>query len=302
MELNSVVFPSSPSSYTYKDLQGKLIFIPRLPIISGHSKFDLPMKFGAKEPKHIPCLYLANYDGSSKIVLYFHGNAEDIGHTYDICNTMKEELGCHVISVEYPSYGIYPGSPSAHRLIEDAINVFDYVSSKWDEQNIILVGRSIGSGPVIHLGSCRNPASIVLISPYTSIKSAVKSIAGKMAQLFVKERFENKSLISQVNSPVFLLHGQKDTFIPYTHSQELLAACRGVAYLHLPENMDHCSMDYTYDLCKPFAEFMKKCGISTKVESEPALPQFSPELFALPVNYPTVSEPGMFKKLILKFV
>jgi len=28
---------------------------------------------------HIPCLYLPYDHGSSKIMLYFHGNAEDIG-------------------------------------------------------------------------------------------------------------------------------------------------------------------------------------------------------------------------------
>lgn len=41
-----------------------------------------------KEPSkmvdHIPCLFLPYDDGSNKIIIYFHGNAEDIGLAFDL--------------------------------------------------------------------------------------------------------------------------------------------------------------------------------------------------------------------------
>jgi len=33
---------------------------------------------------HIPCLYLPYEEGADKIILYFHGNAEDIGLAFDL--------------------------------------------------------------------------------------------------------------------------------------------------------------------------------------------------------------------------
>lgn len=33
---------------------------------------------------HIPCLYLPNETASDKMLLYFHGNAEDIGLAFDL--------------------------------------------------------------------------------------------------------------------------------------------------------------------------------------------------------------------------
>jgi hypothetical protein len=33
---------------------------------------------------HIPCLYLPYEEGADKLVLYFHGNAEDIGLAFDL--------------------------------------------------------------------------------------------------------------------------------------------------------------------------------------------------------------------------
>lgn len=64
---------------------------------------------------NIPCLYLkapesfVNNDkiGSSKILLYFHANAEDIGLSYHLLDTIRINMKINVIAPEYPGYGIY---------------------------------------------------------------------------------------------------------------------------------------------------------------------------------------------------
>ena len=33
---------------------------------------------------HIPCLYLPHEEGGNKLIIYFHGNAEDIGLAFDL--------------------------------------------------------------------------------------------------------------------------------------------------------------------------------------------------------------------------
>lgn len=38
------------------------------------------------------------------------------------------------------------------------------------ERNIILFGRSIGTGPVCFLASERNPGGVILMSPFTTVK------------------------------------------------------------------------------------------------------------------------------------
>jgi len=59
------------------------------------------------------------------------------------------------------------------------------------------------------------------MSPFTSIRAVVRDMAGKWVQYFVKERFNNLECMSRVTCPTFLVHGLKDTLIPYKHSQEL---------------------------------------------------------------------------------
>ncbi len=90
MELNSLVFPSPESSYSYTSLPGEILFIPRGEMINGKTDFDVPLK--DKTRTHIPCLFLPYARGSSKLLLYFHGNAEDVGLAYDLLDHLRNSL------------------------------------------------------------------------------------------------------------------------------------------------------------------------------------------------------------------
>ena len=57
----------------------------------------------------IPCLYLPYAGGSSKLLIYFHANAEDIVLSHELLDCLRAMLRVHVIAVEYPGYGLYTG-------------------------------------------------------------------------------------------------------------------------------------------------------------------------------------------------
>lgn len=46
-------------------------------------------------------------DGASKVLIFFHGNAEDVGLSAELMEHLVDSLKLHVLSVEYPGYGIY---------------------------------------------------------------------------------------------------------------------------------------------------------------------------------------------------
>ena len=163
-------------------------------------------------------------------MIYFHGNAEDIGLAFDLMYLFGTEMKMHVMAVEYPGYGLYKGSgPNEEMIREDAESIYDYLTTiiGVKEQDIIIFGRSMGSGPTSYLGSQRNPHCILLMSAFTSIKDAAKNIFGWAGFLsaVVYERFRNIDYIANAKCPCFFLHGIKDTLIPYTHSVELNNVC-----------------------------------------------------------------------------
>lgn len=124
----------------------------------------------------IPCLWLNYVIGADKILVFFHGNAEDVGLSFELLEHVQHVLHCHILAVEYPGYGIYrTEDTSEEAILRDAEAVFDYLTDecKIDSKDIILFGRSLGSGPSSYLASIKDPGALILMSPFTSICGAV---------------------------------------------------------------------------------------------------------------------------------
>jgi hypothetical protein len=75
------------------------------------------------------------------------------------------------------------------------------------QEDIILFGRSIGSSPACYVASKRNPAALLLMSPFKSIKEVAKDLVGWVLAMAIAERFRNIDLIEEVKCPIFIVHG-----------------------------------------------------------------------------------------------
>jgi pimeloyl-ACP methyl ester carboxylesterase len=252
MELNSLLFPAPCQSYTAEEYPTQLIWVPKIPDLLS-----------------IPCFLLQYLEGSSKLMIYFHGNAEDLGLSYEIIDMLRSVLHIHILAVEYPGYGVYSGKPSSESILNDAECVYSFVLSLGlKPENIIVFGRSIGSGPATFLARNRKIGCLMLMSAYTSIKEAAKHFAGKIGESLIKERFENAKNMQHITCPTFLVHGIKDNVIPYKHSQKLHELCKGPSSLFLPAEMTHNNFDYCEDLILPIASFLNQTGISVNPVDE----------------------------------
>ena len=49
---------------------------------------------------YIPCLYLPYLGGSSKLLIYFHGNAEDVGLAMELLAFVKDMLKVSLLTHE----------------------------------------------------------------------------------------------------------------------------------------------------------------------------------------------------------
>lgn len=122
-------------------------------------------------------------------------------------------MGMHVIAVEYPGYGLYKMfQPDENQIKEDAVIVYEYLTKNigLKESDVIVFGRSMGSGPSTYLSSLFEPYCLLLMSPFSCIKDVAKTLLGKLSFLLIPlvyERFRNIDTIKQAKCPVFILHG-----------------------------------------------------------------------------------------------
>ena len=62
-------------------------------------------------------------ENSQKLLVYFHGNAEDLGMSLDFLSCLRVKVKMDIIAMEYPGYGVYQhdgASPSEKSILEDA--------------------------------------------------------------------------------------------------------------------------------------------------------------------------------------
>ena len=263
MDFNSILFPS-PQEDKYPQMKlnkGKLLFIPRP---QNNSKNI--------QSSHIPCMYQlskVNEKPTNKIFIYFHGNAEDIFNATNNVGIIQTSLPLNTICMEYPGYSIYYSEKSAERIEEDSLILFDFLTNecKIDKKDIIVCGRSIGTGPATYLASERKPGALILISPIKSLKDTVKNLVGPF-QYLVRDRFNNYERINKVTCPLLVIHGQKDSLIPYEDSVKLCEKTAGPYELVLPENMNHNDLQIYEDFLEPIESFLKRHNLLNYKEKE----------------------------------
>ena len=87
--------------------------------------------------------------------------------------------------------------------------------------NIIVFGRSIGSGPATWLAAKKSPGCLLLLSAFSTLQSVVRDFVGAAMSKVIRERFRNVMNMKKVKCPTLIVHGKDDGLISYQHSQLL---------------------------------------------------------------------------------
>lgn len=155
------------------------------------------------------------------LVLYFHGNAgslEDWGWVYQ--NFIAQHYD--VLVIDYRSFGKSTGKLSETNFHSDAAFIYNKQKSEYDEKNIVIYGRSIGTGIATKLAANHNPKILILETPYFNIEDLARKIVPFLPlKLVLKYKFESNKYITKVKAPIFILHGSADQVVPYQSGQKL---------------------------------------------------------------------------------
>lgn len=198
---------------------------------------------------------------SRKILIYFHGNAEDLGGATQMLKRLSNSLRWHVIAPEYPGYGIcFRERKSSKEIIQRAKRLYEFLTVEfgYKEKDIILFGRSLGSGPSVQLAAHTNPAWVILMSAYSSIKNVARDICC-WARCLIKERFNSLIRIKDIKCPIFIIHGALDTVIRPSHSEALYAESQKHDKdweCTIRAQMDHNRFSMKIDIADPIRLFM----------------------------------------------
>ncbi len=194
----------------------KLVFFPPKP---GFADATQVVKFESTAGDSIAAFDLPARTGFPTL-LYSHGNAEDIGDGIDLVEGWHQ-TGFGVLAYDFPGYGLSTGKPTEASCEASIEAAWKYLTETKHiaPSMIVLVGRSVGSGPSVWLTERKRPAGLILISPFTSVYAVRIPIP-----IFPRDRFPNLKRIPNIKCPLLVIHGADDDIIPPSHGRKLVAA------------------------------------------------------------------------------
>jgi pimeloyl-ACP methyl ester carboxylesterase len=153
-------------------------------------------------------------------VLYFGGNGEDVSSS--VAPLIAAFPGREIVMLHYRGYGGSAGQPTEADIALDAQGLFDEVHAR--HADIIVIGRSLGSGVAARLASVRPVARLVLVTPYDSIVG----IAQRQFPIFpvswlLIDKYETWRYVPRITAPVLILRAEHDELIPASSTEALRA-------------------------------------------------------------------------------
>ncbi len=163
--------------------------------------------FKAKQPKGV--------------ILYFHGNASDLSR-WGATAQYFTQYNYDVFVIDYRTYGKSTGPLSEKAFYHDAQFCYDYLRENYEEQDIVLYGRSLGTGVATYLASENTPKNLILETPYYSLVD----VAQRRFPIFpirqlMRYEFPSFKFMKKVNCPVLILHGTNDEVVPLASGKML---------------------------------------------------------------------------------
>ncbi|KAF1859931.1 hypothetical protein Lal_00028114, partial [Lupinus albus] len=126
---------------------------------------------------------------------------------------------------DYSGYGQSTGKPSEQNTYADIEAAYKCLEESYGakQEDIILYGQSIGSGPNLDLAA-RLPQlrAVVLHSPILSGLRVMYSVRHS----YWFDIYKNIDKISQVNCPVLIIHGTSDEVVDWSHGKQLWELCK----------------------------------------------------------------------------
>ncbi|CAI0456647.1 unnamed protein product [Linum tenue] len=160
-------FPPNPPSYKLvADEMTGLLLLSTFPHRENVEILKLPTRKGTE----VVAMYIRHPMANSTL-LYSHGNAADLGQMYELFVELSIHLRVNLMGYDYSGYGQSSGKPSEQHTYADIEAVYKCLEEGYGakQEDIILYGQSVGSGPTLDLAA-RLPhlRAVVLHSPILS--------------------------------------------------------------------------------------------------------------------------------------
>lgn len=197
--------------------------------------------------------------GQPSALIYLGGNAEDVGQSVP---ELAVAFPTHAIhALHYRGYGGSGGAPSEAALVGDALALVDQLQPYYAE--LVLIGRSLGSGVAVQVASQRPIVGLILVTPFDSVENvAVRHYPIFPVRWLLRDRFRSWQHTATIEAPTLIVVAEQDRVIPPAHAEALRQHFPpGVARLETLPGADHNDLTLHPRYWPLLREWMAAAGV-----------------------------------------
>ncbi|KAK2998513.1 hypothetical protein RJ639_023864, partial [Escallonia herrerae] len=246
-------FPPSPPSYRVVAAAEEAVGRLRMTDVAERENVDV-LKLGTKRGNQIVAVYMKN-PTTSLTVLYSHGNAADLGQMYELFSELSVHLRVNLMGYDYSGYGQSTGKPSEQNTYADIEAAYRCLVETYGvkEEDVILYGQSVGSGPTLDLASrLSRLRAVVLHSP---ILSGLR-VMYPVKRTYWFDIYKNIDKIPLVKCPVLIIHGTADDVVDCSHGKQLWEVCKEKYEPLWVKGGNHCDLELYPEYIKHLKKFI----------------------------------------------
>jgi len=199
--------------------------------------------FDTKNGERINAIYFKTNETPKGEILYFHGNAGNLDRWGTYADRFTKQ-GYNILMLDYRGYGKSEGKPSEANFYEDGQLAYDWIRQKAKASDLIIYGRSIGTGVACQIAA-NNPAKLLILeTPFNNMNDVART---RFPYLFLpfplRHQFPNDEHIKKVAYPVLIFHGTKDKVVPYECAAKLKLELKETDHFYTIENGGHNNLN-----------------------------------------------------------
>lgn len=160
-------------------------------------------------------------DNPKGVILYFHGNKGNLERwSHKIKPLLNYDY--NLFMIDYRGYGKNDGERTEKYMYSDAQLAYDFLLDKFEEDQIVVYGRSLGGTFATYVASKNKPKHLILEATFNNILDVSK----KLIPIFPFKKlyrfnFNSDELIKNVTVPTTIFHGDLDSLVPLLLAQKL---------------------------------------------------------------------------------
>lgn len=173
----------------------------------------------------------------ARALIYFGGNAEDVSASLPLLDAAFPDRALYLM--HYRGYLGSSGKPTEKALVADALALFDRVRA--GHGDIVVIGRSLGTGVAVQLAAQRPVSKLVLVTPFDSLgELAARQFPFFPVRWLLLDQYDSGRHAPHIEAPTLLLAAQHDEIIPASSTARLFSRfAQGKATHRIVEGVGH---------------------------------------------------------------